>query len=110
MKRFIYALAMIFGFAFTVASCTTTPTDGDDVTSANPSQTQSEVDFYLDLSTANKCAWEGSERLGLYITSSQPTQNAPVDISCRMASVIVGLQLSHMLRAIRCMSIIRLRV
>ena len=80
MKRFIYALAMIFGFAFTVASCTTTPTDGDDVTPANPSQTQSEVDFYLDLSTANKCAWEGSERLGLYITSSQPTQNAPVDI------------------------------
>ncbi len=76
MKRFIGGLAMILGLAFAVVSCTTNPNEGGD----NAPQTKSELDFYVDWGTAAEYVWEGSERLGLYIASSQPTQNTPINI------------------------------
>ncbi|MBR0393703.1 MAG: hypothetical protein IIX04_01175, partial [Alistipes sp.] len=85
MKRFIGGLVAVLGIASVVISCATDPMSTD-----NTPQSNSEWGFYVDLDPATRVsfenyeyAWEGDERLGVYVASSQPTPNTYADIELK---------------------------
>ena len=85
MKRFLYALVAVLGIASMVVSCATEPT-----LTENATQTTSEWGFYVDLHSAARVsfedceyAWEGDERLGVYVAASQPTPNTYADVELK---------------------------
>ena len=84
MKKLFYFLATTLGVIAFASSCSTEMTDEEFVPSA------AEWGFYVDLDESSrlsfenhKYAWEGDERLGVYIASVLPTPNTYADVQLK---------------------------
>ena len=84
MKKIIRLLAVMLVGAFATISCST------DAPFEEVTPPSAEWGFYVDLTSSsrisfedNEYAWEGDERLGVYVASSLPTPNTYADVQLK---------------------------
>ncbi len=84
MKKVFYYLAVALGVLLPASSCSTDAPNEEFVPSAT------EWGFYVDLDESSRItfenhqyAWEGDERLGVYIASTLPTPNTYADVQLK---------------------------
>ncbi|MBQ7856273.1 MAG: hypothetical protein IJ348_04065 [Alistipes sp.] len=85
MRKYIYSLLAVLATAFAAVSCATDPV-GD----ASTPSTDAQLGFYVDFASDTRIsfegceyAWEGDERLGVYVAATLPTPNTYADVELK---------------------------
>lgn len=110
MKKIIRLLAVVLVGAFATISCST------DAPFEEVTPPSAEWGFYVDLNSSsrisfedNEYAWEGDERLGVYVASSLPTPNTYADVQLKDGKGYCAVTTKHFTTGDK-MSIIRSRM